>query len=166
MPASHFEYIFYSLCIRAEVPTFSLRQDFEQVIRKRRLKNIDFICYHEKKIYLIDVKGTSTLTGDTKIKFDDIETMKTLKEVYGRNAEALFVYVWNKRKIDVEPEKDLLLQKFKVKAIDLSTFVNNMVLQKGWGGKYYRCDKGLLKNIWVYIPTFANLIESPEKIFI
>lgn len=95
-----------------------------------------------------------------------MEGMRTLKEIYGKNAEALFVYIWIKRKIDVDPEDELLLQKFKVKAIDLNTFLNNKILQKGWGDKYYRCDKALLKNLWVYTPTFANLIESPEKIFL
>ena len=164
MPSSHFEYIFYSLCLRAEVPTFSLRQDFKQVVGKRKLKNIDFICYYEKKIYLIDVKGSSTLAGDSKVSIEDIETMKTLKEIYGENAEGLFVYLWVKKKIDIEPEKDLLLQKFRVKAIDLSTFQNNMVQQKGWGGKFYRCDKSLVKNLWEYISNFANLIDQPATL--
>lgn len=164
MPSSHFEYIFYSLCLRAEVPTFSLRQDFKQVIGKKRLKNIDFICYHEKKIYLIDVKGLSKLGGDTKVTKEDIEAMKELKQIYGENTEALFVYLWVKKKIDTEPEKDLLLQKFRVKAIDLSTFQNNMVQQKGWGNKFYRCDRSLVKNIWDYIPNFADLIEQPTNL--
>jgi len=164
MPVSHFEYIFYSLCIRAQVPTFSLRQDFKQVIAKTKIKNIDFICYHQKKIYLIDVKGMSTLTGDTKVAREDIQAMEVLKETYGKNAEALFVYLWVKKKIDIEPEKDLLLQKFRVKAIDLDAFKSNMVLQKGWGDKFYRCDKCLIKNIWEYIPNFADLIEQPARL--
>ncbi len=161
MPSSHFEYIFYSLCLRAEVPTFSLRQDFKQVVGKRKLKNIDFICYHEKKIYLIDVKGLSKLAGDTKVAREDIETMEELKKMYGKNAEGLFVYLWVKKKIDFEREKDLLLQKFRAKAIDLDTFKNNMILQKGWGNKFYRCNNSLVKNIWEYIPDFASLLDQP-----
>lgn len=161
MPSSHFEYIFYSLCLRAEIPTFSLRQDFKQVIGKKRIKNIDFICYHEKKIYLIDVKGLSKLGGDTKVTKEDIEAMKTLKKIYGSHAEGLFVYLWVKKKIDLVPANDLLLQKFKVKAIDLDTFLDNMIQQKGWGNKFYRCNTDLVKNIWEYIPDFAKLIEYP-----
>jgi len=131
------------------------------VVGKRKLKNIDFICYHEKKIYLIDVKGSSKLRGDTKVSIEDIETMRALKEMYGKNAEGLFVYLWVKKKIDIEPKEDLLLQKFRVKAIDLNTFQNDMTQQKGWGGKYYRCGASMLKNIWEYIPDFGDLIERP-----
>ena len=160
MPSSHFEYIFYSLCLRAEVPTFSLRQDRKQDIGKRKIKNIDFICYHEKKIYLIDVKGLSKLTGDTKVAREDIEAMEELKKIYGKNAEGLFVYLWVNKKIDFEKEKDLLLQRFRAKAIDIDTFKKNMIQQKGWKDKFYRCNKSLVKNIWEYIPDFASLIDQ------
>jgi len=164
MPSSHFEYIFYSLCLRAEVPTFPLRQDVKQDIHKKKIKNIDFICYSGRKIYLIDVKGLSKLSGDTKVSKDDLESMKTLKEIYGENAEALFVYVWIKKKIDQDVKNDLLLQKFRVKAITLDEFKKDMIQQKGWGDKFYRCNNSLVKNIWEFIPNFKELIDNPEKL--
>ena len=56
MPSSHYEPIFYSMCLKAEVPTFPLMQDLKQSVEKKKIKNIDFICYSEKKIYLIENK--------------------------------------------------------------------------------------------------------------
>lgn len=158
MASSHFEYVYYSLCLRAEVPTFPLMQDLKQTVNKKKIKNIDFICYSEKKIYLIDVKGTSRLTGDTKISIADMEAMDKLREIYGENAIPLFVYVWMKKKIEYQEEKDYLLQRFRVKCITLDVFRDNMIQQKGWGNKFYRCDKILLNNIWNLIPNFKNLL--------
>lgn len=164
MPSSHFEYIFYSLCLRAEVPTFPFKQDVKQDINKNKIKNIDFICYSGRKIYLIDVKGLSNLSGDTKVSKEDLNSMKTLTEIYGENAKPLFVYIWIKKKIDQDLEKDLLLQKFRVKAISLDEFNKNMVQQKGWGDKFYRCNKALVKDIWEFIPNFKELIDNPNKL--
>ncbi|MDA3871166.1 MAG: hypothetical protein PF551_02295 [Candidatus Marinimicrobia bacterium] len=163
MPSSHYEPIFYSLCLKAQVPTFPLMQDLKQTIEKKSIKNIDFICYSEKKIYLIDIKGSANLTGDTKISDLDIKALSTLKGIYGDNAIALIVYVWVKKKIEFIEKKDLLLQKFKVKAIDLETFSNSIrwsgVWSKNSKNKYHRCNKEKLKNIWEYIPDFQTLIR-------
>ena len=161
MPSSYFEYIYYSLCLRSKVPTFPMRQDFKQDIQDKKIKNIDFICYSDKKIYLIDVKGLSKLSGDTKVSRDDINGMKILEEIYGEHAVGLFVYVWIKKKIDQDVKKDLLLQKFRVKAITSKQFEKNMVQQKGWGDKFYRCNNALVKNIWEFIPNFEELIDKP-----
>lgn len=158
MPSSHFEYIYYSLCLRAEVPTFPLMQDLKQTIHRKKIKNIDFICYSERKIFLTDVKGSSKLVGDTKISIDDMKTMETLCDLYGDNAIPLFVYIWIKKKLDYDEKNDLLLQRFRVKAVTLDAFRKKMIQQKGWGGKFYRCDKIILKNIWEYIPNFKTLI--------
>jgi len=163
MPTSHYEPIFYSMCLKAMVPTFALMQDLKQSIDKKKIKNIDFICYSKKKIYLIDVKGTNTLTGDTKISNKDIEALITLKNIYGRNAIGLIVYIWTKPKYEHVEDKDLLLHKFKVKAIDVNLFKKNIQWYGKWskGSKtiYYRCNKDIIKNIWYYIPNFKTLIE-------
>lgn len=164
MPSSHYEPIFYSLCLKAEVPTFPLMQDLKQTIEKKKIKNIDFICYSEKNIYLIDIKGSNTLTGDTKISDNDIEALKTLMNIYGDHAIGLIVYIWTKKNIEHIIEKDLLLQKFKVKAIDINTFENNIKWSGTWSknttNKFHRCHKEFLKNIWDYIPNFKLLIET------
>ncbi len=164
MPFSHYEPIFYSLCVKAEVPTFPLMQDLKQTIEKKKIKNIDFICYSEKKIYLIDVKGTNKLNGDTKISDNDIQALKVLKEIYGNNAQGLIVYVWTKPKIDFIEAEDLLLQKFRLKAVEIETFERNLKWSGKWSKtstiKYHRCDKDILRNIWEFIPNFKNLIIS------
>lgn len=163
MPSSHYEPIFYSMCLKAQVPTFPLMQDLKQTVNKKEIKNIDFICYSGKKIYLIDIKGTNNTNGDTKISDADILALNTLTDMYGSHAVPLIVYVWVKDKLELIEEKDLLLQKFKVKAIDLSSFTNSIKWSGSWskGGKnkYHRCEKDKLKNIWEYIPNFKNLIE-------
>lgn len=162
MPSSYYEPIFYSMCLKAQVPTFPLMQDLKKTIEKKKIKNIDFICYSEKKIYLIDVKGTNTIQGDTKISDADILALNTLKEIYGENAIPLIVYVWTKDKLDFLEQKDLLLQKFRVKAIDLNSFQKYLKWSGGWSknskSKFYRCKKEYLKNIWDYIPDFKSLI--------
>lgn len=166
MPSSHYEPIFYSMCLKAEVPTFPLMQDLKQSVEKKKIKNIDFICYSEKKIYLIDVKGSNSIIGDTKISDNDIEALKTLMEIYGNNAVGLIVYVWTKPKLEFLQEEDLLLQKFKVKAIDILSFEENIKWSGSWAkgteNKYHRCSKEFLKNIWDYIPNFKSLIEQVE----
>lgn len=163
MPSSHYEPIFYSMCLKAMVPTFALMQDLKQTIEKKEIKNIDFICYSEQKIFLIDVKGTNNLRGDTKISNNDINALKTLKNIYGNNAKGLIVYIWTKPKYEHIIEKDLLLHKFKVKAIDIELFEDNLKWEGKWSKNskttYLRCNKDILKNIWEYIPNFKTLIE-------
>ncbi|MBC8489201.1 MAG: hypothetical protein H8D45_24535 [Bacteroidetes bacterium] len=163
MPSSHYEPIFYSLCLKAMVPTFALMQDLKQSIEKKKIKNIDFICYSEKKIFLIDVKGTNNLTGDTKISNQDIEALKLLMDIYGTNATGLIIYIWTKPKYEYIIKEDLLLHKFKVKAIDINLFEDNLKWSGKWSNSskniYYRCKKNTLKNIWDYIPNFKSLIE-------
>lgn len=164
MPSSHYEPIFYSMCLKAGVPTFPLMQDLKQTVEKKSLKNIDFICYSDKKIYLIDVKGTNNLTGDTKISDNDIDSLKKLKEIYGENAYGLIVYIWTKSKLEFDSQNDLLLQKFKVKAIEINEFEDKIKWSGKWSSKsktkFYRCEKTNLKNIWDFIPNFINLIEN------
>lgn len=163
MPFSHYEPIFYSLCLKAAVPTFPLMQDLKQSIEKKKIKNIDFICYSEKKIYLIDVKGTNNLGGDTKISDHDIQALEILSDIYGIHAHGLIVFLWTKPKIDYLTSEDLLLQKYKLKAIDLTTFKQNLKWSGQWSKKnptrFHRCDKTQLKNIWDYIPNFKELIN-------
>ena len=167
MPSSHYEPIFYSMCLKAAVPTFPLMQDLKQSVEKKEIKNIDFICYSQKKIYLIDVKGTNTLSGDTKISDNDINALKTLTEIYGKNAVPLIVYVWTKPKLDYIEIDDLLLQRFRIKAIDMNSFEKNVKWSGSWAKgsstKYHRCDKNLLKNIWEYIPNFSSLITYTKS---
>lgn len=163
MPSSHYEPIFYSLCLKAAVPTFPLMQDLKQTIEKKEIKNIDFICYSEKKIYLIDVKGTNRLGGDTKISDHDIKALKTLKEIYGNHSRALIVYIWSKPRIDYLEQEDLLLQKYRLKAVEIESFEKNLKWSGSWAKgsttKYHRCSKNILKNIWDFIPNFQNLIN-------
>jgi len=156
MPVSYFEYIFYSLCLKNGIPIFSVRQDAKQDIRGIKVKNFDFICHTKSKVYLIDVKGSAKLAGDVKATKDDINSMKTLKKLYGRKAEALFVFLWLE---DSQLQKDTFNQKFKIKAIDVDTFDKFKKLQKGWGGVFYRCPPKKLKNIWDFFPEFKKLIK-------
>lgn len=167
MPSSHYEPVFYSLCLKAQVPMFPLMQDLKQTIEKKKLKNIDFICYSEKKIFLIDVKGSNRINGDTKVSDDDILALDILKDIYGTNAVPLIVYMWMKEKIDYVEKDDLLLQKFRVKAIDLKYFSKTLqwsgTWSKGTSRKYHRCYKSSLRNIWDYIPNFKNLIVQASS---
>jgi len=156
MPVSHHEYLFYSLCLRFGVPVISVRQDYKQDIKQtgQLVKNFDFICHTKNKIYLIDVKGFSKLVGDSKVTIHDINSLLTLEKIYGRNAKALFVYVWVDGKVAVD--KDIFTQKFRIKAIEVSKFKKIARQQKGWKGWFYRCDKNKLKNIWEFFPQFKS----------
>jgi len=154
MPVSHFEHNFYALCLQKGVTVFSLKQDTKQDIGKdKKIKNIDFICYSNSKIFLIDVKGTSNLSGDTKVSTEDIKVMKYLQGLFGKNAVGLFVYFWSDA-IHFQEDKEIMLQEFKIKAIDVDLFNANKKLQTGWGNKFYRCPREIVKNIWDYIPEF------------
>lgn len=154
MPSSHFEHSFYSLCLQKGVTVFSLKQDTKQDISKnRKIKNIDFICYSGNKIFLIDVKGSSNLTGDTKVSIDDINVMEELQNLFGKNAIGLFVYFWSED-IHFQKDKEILIQRFKIKAIDVNLFKKNKKLQTGWGNKFYRCPREIVGNIWDYISEF------------
>lgn len=141
MPVSHFEHSFYTLCLQKGVAIFSLKQDTKQDIGKgKKIKNIDFICYSNGKIFLIDIKGTSNLNGDTKVSKEDIVVMKELQNLFGKNATGLFVYFWANN-IDFQEDKETMFQKFKIKAIDVNLFDANKRLQTGWGDKFYRCPR-------------------------
>ena len=154
MPVSYHEHLFYSLCLKYGIPVIPVRQDYKQDIKKgkEKIKNFDFICHTKNKIYLIDVKGFSKLVGDSKAGIDSINSLLTLEKLYGKNATALFVYVWVDGKCFLD--KDIFNQKFRIKAIEVKEFQKISKQQKGWEGKFYRCDNKKLKNIWEFFPEF------------
>jgi len=161
MPVSYHEHFFYSLCLRGGIPIIPVRQDYKQDIKGfgTKIKNFDFICHYKNKIYLIDVKGFSRLFGDTKVTSNDIDSLLTLEKLYGKNAIALFVYVWMDRKCSLD--KDVFNQKFRIKAIEVTNFKKISKKQKGWGDIFYRIDprfKDKLKDIWDYFPQFKEII--------
>lgn len=154
MPVSFQEYYFYSLCLKAKLSIIAVRQDSKQDIGGKKIKNFDFIINTKERVFLIDVKGSSKLVGDTKVSKDDITGLKALKKLYGKNVTVLFIFFWTDTKLS--ESNSTITSKFKIKAIDIEKFKGNK--QKGWNGNIYRCNRKTLKDIWEIIPEFKNII--------
>ena len=156
MPVSFQEYYFYSLCLKAKLSIIAVRQDSKQDIGGKKIKNFDFIINTDTRVFLIDVKGSSKLVGDTKVSKDDISGLKALKKLYGENVTVLFVFFWTDSKLSLS--KSRITSKFEIKAIDIDEF--DGIQQKGWNDNYYRCKRQTLKDIWEIIPEFKNILSQ------
>lgn len=154
MPVSFQEYYFYSLCLKAKLSIIAVRQDSKQDIGGKKIKNFDFIINTKERVFLIDVKGSSKIVGDTKVSKDDITGLKALKKLYGKNVTVLFIFFWTDTKLS--ESNSTITSKFKIKAIDIEKFKGSK--QKGWNGNIYRCNRKTLKDIWEIIPEFKNII--------
>jgi hypothetical protein len=154
MPVSFQEYYFYSLCLKAKLSIIAVKQDTKQDINGKRIKNFDFIINTNNTVFIIDVKGSSRIVGDTKVTRDDIDGLISLKKLYGKNVKALFVFFWTDSKLPVN--ESTIAIKFKIKAIDVNEF--NGRKQKGWNGNFLRCNRDDLKDIWEFIPEFKNIL--------
>jgi len=128
-----------------------MRQDAKQDIRGYSAKNFDFICYNEdkKQVFLIELKGSSGRLEDTKVRKDDIDTLRKLQELYGSNVKGLIVFFWLKR---TRLDRDLFEQSFRIKALSVDEY-NKIKKPTKWGGKaIFRCSKNDLRDVWCYIP--------------
>lgn len=159
MPVSFQEYYFYSLCLKAKLSIIAVRQDSKQDIGGKKIKNFDFIINTKERVFLIDVKGSSKLVGDTKVSKDDITGLKALKKLYGKNVIVLFIFFWTDSKLS--ESNSTITSKFKIKAIDIEKFKGSK--QKGWNGNIYRCNRKTLKDIWEIIPEFKNIITLENE---
>jgi hypothetical protein len=128
-----------------------MRQDAKQDIRGFSAKNFDFICHDQKgeRAFLIDVKGSSDPTEDTKVQSEDLDTLKMLQKIYGPNVKGLLVFLWLKK---TGRKADLFKQTFRIKALTVDEYDKKKRITK-WGNRnFFRCSKEDLKEIWDYLP--------------
>jgi len=159
MPVSFHEHYFYSLCLKAKLSVIAVRQDSKQDISGKKIKNFDFIINTKNRVYLIDIKGSSQLTGDTKVSQEDIDGLKALKKLYGARVTVLFVFFWTDNKLTLSSD-GTITNRFKIKAIDVEKYKGQ--LQKGWAGNVLRCDRTTLQDIWKIIPEFKNILKTDD----
>lgn len=132
-----------------------MRQDARQDIRGYSAKNFDFVCHNEKKkeVFLIDLKGSSGIVEDTKVREDDLNTLRKLQAIYGSNVRGLFVFFWLKRN---KLNGDRFEQTFRIKALSVDEYGKKMK-PTNWRGKtFFRCSKNDLKDIRFYLPELCT----------